>query len=108
MTDLGAGVHEHDEEPINGRVGPAVPRKVTCPACGLHDSWERSTHPDFPYLCGACWTLFTGTELEWRRHRVQREEAIERRKTRPASVPPMRSHKTDQARSLAERLQEHE
>lgn len=81
MTDLGAGVHDNGE-PVNGRVGPAVPKgRLTCPACGLHDQTERSPHPDFPFLCGACWTLFAGTDLEWRRMRVQREAAIERRKS---------------------------
>lgn len=81
MRDLGAGVYEvPDEPPVNGRVGPAVPsHKPTCPACGLNDATERSEHPDYPYLCGSCWTLFTGTELEWRRMRKLREDVVRRR-----------------------------
>jgi hypothetical protein len=82
MTDIGAGVYEYpdDDRPVNGRVGPAVPSHVpTCPACGLHDATERSDNPDFAYLCGSCWTLFTGTELEWRRMRRLREDVARRR-----------------------------
>lgn len=98
-----------DEEHTNGRVGPGVPiGRVTCPACGLHDTAERSPHPLFAWLCGACWTLFNGTDLEWRRMRQQREDAIERRDNPAPALAPMRSHKVDRVESIAERVKEHD
>ena len=109
MSDLGAGVYEQpDEPPVNGRVGPGVPSLLTCPACGLHDQAERSPHPDWPYMCGQCWTLFAGTELEWRRMRTQREAATKRRDEPPAPLPPMRSHKSDRVVPITERVKEND
>lgn len=109
MTDLGAGVYEHDDEPTNGRVGPGVPLgRVTCPACGSHDSAERTSHPDFAWLCGLCWTLFVGTDLEWRRMRKQREDAITRRENPPERLAPMRSHKASRVEPISERVKEHD
>lgn len=109
MTDLGAGVSEHDEGPVNGRVGPGVPLgHVTCPACGLHDTAERTNHPSYSWLCGCCWTLFNGTDLEWRRMRTRREEAIERRDNPAPAVLPMRSHKVERSEPIAERVKEND
>lgn len=108
MRDLGAGVFEDDEPPVNGRVGPGAPRtKLTCPACGLHDQAERADHPDFAFLCGACWTLFQGTDEEWFRLKKLREDVTKRRETPPAPLPPMRSHKTENVIPIQERLKEH-
>ena len=92
MTELGSGVHEQPDEPaVNGRVGPGVPRdKLTCPACGLHDHAERTNHPEYAFLCGACWTLFNATDPEWRRLRKHREDTVKRRDNPPAPMPPMR------------------
>lgn len=107
--DLGAGVHETPDEPVNGRVGPGVPiHELTCPACGLHDQAERSPHPEYPFLCGDCWTLFTGTDLEWRRMSKHREAVVKRREEPPAPLPPMRSHKSDRVDPIAERVKENE
>lgn len=80
MKDLGAGVYDDGEPVTNGRVGPAAPmEKLTCPACGLHDHADRIDHPDYPFFCAACSTLFTGTTLEFRLLRRQREAATRRR-----------------------------
>lgn len=91
MSDLGHGVYETEDGAVNGRVGPAAPRdKLTCPACGLHDHAERIDHPEYPFFCGACSTLFAATELEWRRMRLQREQAIKRRENPSPALPAMR------------------
>lgn len=42
----------------------------TCPLCASNSDVERHRHG---YLCGACWTVFTGSPDEWSRMREVRE-----------------------------------
>jgi hypothetical protein len=109
VRDLGAGVYEDDEPVANGRVGPAAPMdKLTCPACGLHDHADRIDHPDYPFFCSACSTLFTGTTLEFRRLRIQREAAIRRRENPPERLAPLRSRKTERQVPVRRRVGEND
>ena len=104
MTDLGGGVHEQPDP----RTGPGAPRDLTCPACGLHTTAERTKHPNYAFLCGSCWTLFNATDDEWRRLRTHREAVIKRRENPPAPAPPMRSHKSERVDPIAERVKEND
>lgn len=110
MNDLGAGVYEVPDEPVtNGRVGPAAPMdKLTCPACGSHDDAERIDHPDYPFYCGRCSTLFCGTTLEFRRLRLQREAAQRRRENPPEPLAPLRSRKSERQVPVIQRLKEND
>lgn len=42
----------------------------TCPVCGDREKVQREKGR---WLCGGCWTLFTGGQDEWERSRAQRE-----------------------------------
>lgn len=110
MTDLGAGVHQHDDEPpVNGRVGPVAPRdKLTCPHCGLHDRAGRIQHPEFSFFC-ACGGLFNATDIEWEQLRKRREQVKARREA-GVPVPPLalRSHKVEHHVPVQQRIAEHE
>lgn len=52
-----------------------VPKVPTCPVCATRERVQRERDR---WLCGGCWTVFTGSQDEWERSRVMREarEAI--------------------------------
>lgn len=47
-----------------------APHAPTCPLCGSH---ERVIREKDRWLCGGCWTLFTGGQGEWESEREHRE-----------------------------------
>lgn len=42
----------------------------TCPVCSSREDVKRQ-HPH--WLCGGCWTVFTGSQDEWERTRDMRD-----------------------------------
>lgn len=48
----------------------------SCPLCSSTDHVERSVvgakHQKVVWLCGSCWTAFTGSEDEWREYQERR------------------------------------
>lgn len=60
----------------------------SCPTCGLNDLVSRDTfgqkHQIPAYLCGRCWSVFDGTQDEWRHHRHHRELYQKRQENRAA------------------------
>jgi ribosomal protein L37AE/L43A len=49
---------------------PTVRFTPTCPVCRGLDDVERCRRG---WLCGRCWTVFNGSQLEWERTRDLRE-----------------------------------
>lgn len=47
----------------------------SCPLCGGNEKVERERSG---WLCGACWTVFSGSADEWARWREQRESRAKR------------------------------
>lgn len=47
-----------------------IPMAPTCPVCAKRDRVQRSGRR---WLCGGCWTLFSGGQDEWERTRDMRE-----------------------------------
>lgn len=47
-----------------------TPLAPTCPVCSKRDRVQRERDR---WLCGACWTVFTGSQDEWERSRPMRE-----------------------------------
>ena len=43
----------------------------TCPICGTHERVQREAHR---WLCGGCWTVFSGGQGEWEQEREHREK----------------------------------
>lgn len=48
-----------------------VPSAPTCPVCSSHEKVERDRLKG--WLCGGCWTVFSGGQDEWDRTRYMRE-----------------------------------
>ena len=48
-----------------------TPLAPTCPVCASRDRVAREKSH---WLCGGCWTLFTGSQEEWERTRGMREQ----------------------------------
>lgn len=76
-----------DSQPDYRQDAPPMPGLLpSCPLCGAANQTGDETDPPvsrqprggtlaetFPYVCGRCWTVFAGTDEEWRRMREQRE-----------------------------------
>lgn len=48
-------------------------RRPSCPCCGENKAVATDNHPAGRYTCGGCWTVFDGTDEEWRRWAKRRE-----------------------------------
>lgn len=54
-----------------------APVQPSCPLCGQNDLVDRDVfgqkNTRHAYLCGRCWSVFDGSQDEWRHHATQRE-----------------------------------
>lgn len=58
-----AGLAMTDREP--------TPLAPTCPVCASRENVERQR--PFGWLCGTCWTVFSGAQGEWEKNRDRRD-----------------------------------
>lgn len=65
-----------------------IPLAPTCPVCATREKVARERGK---WLCGKCWTLFTGSQDEWERCRGMRDQ----RNATPVQRYPRREQEAD-------------